>query len=156
MSNIIKSFEDAFGRSKAKGWDRIYVMVDLHGTIFKPCYHNEEKFEYYPWAKKTLQLMSKFKLDEGKYTFNIVLILWTSSTNESLMPYFEKFKNDEINFSYINENPDVVALASDPKSSSFINKYYFNVGLDDKFGFDPEHDWAEIYKFLFNKYHDTI
>lgn len=153
MSNIVKSFEDAFGRSKAKGWDRIYVMVDLHGTIFKPCYHNIEKFEYYPWAKETLQLMTKF---EYKYDFDIMLILWTSSTSESLKAYFEKFRNDNIYFHYVNENPDVVAQPSDPSSSTFVDKFYFNVGLDDKFGFDPEHDWAEIYKFLYNKLNDTV
>lgn len=147
MSNIIKSFEDAFGRSKAKGWDRVYVMVDLHGTIFKPCYHSEEKFEYYPWAKETLQLMTKFRMG----LFDIKLILWTSSTDESLKPYIRKFQNDLIWFSYINENPEVIAQPTDPKSSNFTDKYYFNVGLDDKFGFDPEHDWSEIYKFLYNK-----
>ena len=152
MSNIVKSLEDAFGRSKAKGWDRIYVMVDLHGTIFKPCYHNIEKFEYYPWAKKTLQLMSKFK----KNNVDIMLILWTSSTPQSLKPYWRKFWEDDIYFAYTNENPEVTAQLTDPKSSSFTNKYYFNVGLDDKFGFDPEHDWMEIYKFLYNKYNDTI
>ena len=146
MSNIIKSFEDAFGRSKAKGWDRVYVMVDLHGTIFKPCYHNEEKFEYYPWAKETLKLMNSFY----KNNVNIKLILWTSSTDESLKPYFDKFGKDLIYFSYVNENPEVTAQPTDPRSSSFVNKYYFNVGLDDKFGFDPEHDWAEIYKYLIN------
>ena len=149
MSNIIKSFEDAFGRSKAKGWDKVYVMVDLHGTIFKPCYHKEEKFEYYPWAKETLQLMSKF----NKNNVSIVLILWTSSTPESLKPYYVKFLDDKIDFRYINENPEVSAQSTDPKSSCFTNKYYFNVGLDDKFGFDPEHDWPEIYKFLFNYEH---
>jgi len=153
MSNIIKSFEDAFGRSKAKGWDRVYVMVDLHGTIFKPCYHNEEKFDYYPWAKETLQLMTKF---EYKHDFDIMLILWTSSTLESLKAYFERFRNDNIYFHYVNKNPDVVAQSSDPKSSTFVDKFYFNVGLDDKFGFDPEHDWAEIYKFLYNKQNDTF
>ena len=147
MSNIIKSFEDAFGRSKAKNWDRVYVMVDLHGTIFKPCYHNEEKFEYYPWAKETLQLMSKFNNDG----VDIILILWTSSTVKSLKPYWRKFFEDDIYFAYTNENPEVIAQPTDPKSSNFDNKYYFNVGLDDKFGFDPEHDWAEIYKFLYNK-----
>ena len=146
MSNIIKSFENAFNRSQDKNWDRIYVMVDLHGTIFKPCYHNEEKFEYYPLAKETLQLMTKFH----KGLFDIELILWTSSTEESLKPYIKKFQNDFIWFSYINENPDIVAQSTDPKSSTFVDKFYFNVGLDDKFGFDPEHDWAEIYRYLIN------
>ena len=147
MSNIVKSFEDAFGRSNAKGWDRLYVLVDLHGTIFKPCYHNKETYNYYPWARETLQLMNKYNKDGIK----IVLILWTSSTSESLKPSFKEFERYNIKFNYINKNPEVSAQPTDPKSSSFVDKYYFNVGLDDKFGFDPEHDWSEIYKFLFNK-----
>ena len=39
--SIKKAFEDAFVRAKAKGWDRMYVLVDIHGTVFKPSYHNE-------------------------------------------------------------------------------------------------------------------
>ena len=149
MSNIVKSFEDAFGRSNAKGWDKLYVLVDLHGTIFKPCYHKKETYNYYPWACETLQLMNEYNKDGIK----IVLILWTSSTPESLKPYFKEFERYNIKFDYINENPEVSAQPTDPKSSSFVDKYYFNIGLDDKFGFDPEHDWSEIYKFLFNKIH---
>ena len=152
MSNIVKSLEDAFGRSKAKGWDRIYVMVDLHGTIFKPCYHNIEKFEYYPWAKETLKLMSNLNINGVK----VVLILWTSTMYHYTCNYIVKMNEENIKFDYINENPEVEALITDPKSSDFSNKFYFNIGLDDKFGFDPEHDWMEIYKFLYNKYNDTI
>ena len=29
-------------------------------------------------------------------------------------------------------------------------KLYYNVGIDDKFGFDPENDWAELYEFFMN------
>lgn len=150
MSNIVKSFENAFNRSKDKEWDKLYVLVDLHGTIFKPCYHKKENYNYYPWACETLQLMNEYNKDGIK----IVLILWTSSTPKSLKPYFKEFERYNIKFDYINENPEVSAQPTDPKSSSFVDKYYFNIGLDDKFGFDPEHDWSEIYRFLFNKYRD--
>lgn len=147
MSNIIKSFEDAFARSKYKNWDRIYVLVDLHGTIFKPSYHNTEKYEYYPWAKETLQLMYNYKHENTR----IILILWTSTTYADTIKYMIEMKKAGIDFEYINENPEIEALSTDPKSSCFDNKFYFNVGLDDKFGFDPEHDWQEIYRFLYNK-----
>lgn len=33
--DIIKSFENAFDKKKSKGWDKIYVLVDIHDTIFK-------------------------------------------------------------------------------------------------------------------------
>ena len=140
MANIVKAFTDAFLRAKAKGWDRIYVLVDIHGTVFKPSYHEEEKFEYYPYVKEVLRILSA---DE-----RIKLIMWTSSTAEMINEFVGVFNADGIHFDYVNENPEVSALSSDPKSSDFSGKYYFNVGLDDKFGFDPLNDWKEILEWL--------
>ena len=48
--DILKAFRNAFERMNKKQWDTIYVLVDLHGTIFKPCYDGEEKYEFYPYA----------------------------------------------------------------------------------------------------------
>ena len=45
---------------------------------------------------------------------------------------------------FINHNYDV----KDTDIQYFGDKLYFNVGLDDKFGFDPEKDWAEILEYL--------
>ena len=36
--NIQKVFDNAFIRAKEKNWDYIYILVDVHGTIFKPSY----------------------------------------------------------------------------------------------------------------------
>ncbi len=58
-----------------------------------------------------------------------------------------------IKFDYVNENPEIHALSSDPKSSDFSDKFYFNVGIDDKFGFDPESDWVDLYDFLTRNSH---
>lgn len=139
--SITKSFEVAFERMRAKNWDTIYILVDIHGTVFKPSYHKEEKFEFYEHAKGALQMLSEWS--------SIKLIMWTSSTPEMIKKFLDVFEENDIHFDYVNENPEVKALPTDPKSSDFSNKFYFNIGLDDKFGFDPEEDWGEIIKYFY-------
>ena len=56
--DIGKAFEVAFNRMKEKNWEKIYVVVDIHDTILRACYENEETFDYYPYARKALQLMT--------------------------------------------------------------------------------------------------
>ena len=144
--NIVKSFKDAFERAKAKKWNRMYVLIDMHGTIFKPSYLNEEKFEYYDYAIAAIRLMNEYSYEHPK--MEIKTILWTSTTREAGKEYIERMKEDGIRFDYVNENPEVSRQETDPKSSSFDDKFYFNVGLDDKFGFDPDKDWKKIYDYL--------
>ena len=138
--NIVKAFDSAFVRAKAKNWDYIYILVDVHGTIFTPSYLNEEKYEFYPYAKEALQLLSKDS--------NIKLILWTSSTSFAIIDYKVEFDKYGIHFDYVNENPEVTRQPKDPISLDLSSKYYFNIGIDDKFGFEPETDWELIYNYL--------
>ena len=141
--NIIKSFENAFKRAEEKNWDYIYILVDIHGTILKPSYHNKEKYEFYPYAKEVLQMLSKNP--------KIKLILWTSSTNQAALDYGVEFCRNKIYFDYLNCNPEVKQQPTDPETLDLSSKYYFNVGIDDKFGFDPETDWKELWIYLINK-----
>ena len=138
--NIIKAFDSAFKRAQAKNWDYIYVLVDVHGTIFTPSYLNEEKYEFYPYAKEALQLLSKDP--------NIKLILWTSSTNQAALDYGVEFNRNKIYFDYLNCNPEVERQPTDPETLDLSSKYYFNIGIDDKFGFEPETDRKTIYEYL--------
>ena len=139
--NIVKAFDNAFERAKYKNWDYIYILIDVHGTIFKPSYLNEEKFEFYPYAKEALQLLSKDP--------NIKLILWTSSTFEAAMDYGFVLNENKIYFDYFNCNPEVERQPTDPKTLDLSDKYYFNIGIDDKFGFEPETDWKTIYEYYY-------
>lgn len=137
--NIIKTFDAALERMQEKKWDCIYVMIDIHGTIFKPCYKEEEKFEYYPYAKSTLKLMS----DSDK----IKIILWSSTKRTVMNSYFLAML-PEIYVDFINGNDDVQATKDDVETMDFSIKPYFNVGIDDKFGFEPETDWKELHNYL--------
>ncbi len=138
--NINKVFDNAFKRAEEKNWDYIYILIDVHGTIFKPSYLNEEKYEFYPYAKEALQLLSKDP--------NIKLILWTSSTNQAALDYGVVFNRNKIYFDYLNCNPEIERQPTDPETLDLSSKYYFNVGIDDKFGFEPETDWKTIYEYL--------
>lgn len=134
--SVCTAFENAKQQMKEKRWDYIYVAVDIHGTVFKPCYEKTETYEYYPGAKETLQMLSN--------SLKIKLIIWSAAKPEQLEKYRKKFLSDGIIFEYCNCNPEVV----DTNIASFKEKFYFNVGLDDKFGFDPKYDWKNIATWL--------
>lgn len=134
--DIRKAFEAAFIRMREKNWEKIYVAVDIHDTILRACYDNEETYDYFPLAKETLQAMSLRQ--------DICLILWSSCHRDKLAEYARHFQDDGITFDYINENPEV----ENTHLQNFGEKLYMNVGLDDKFGFDAETDWATICQVL--------
>lgn len=136
MSNIVKSLDNALKRKDQLGWEKIYILVDIHDTIFKSCYDNEETYQMYPWAKAALQMLS-FRED-------ICLILWTSTYQDKIDDYLKKLASMRIKFDMVNCNTEV----SNTKLSCFDSKLYFNVGIDDKFGFDPNTDWKSIWNYL--------
>ena len=119
-----------------KGWDKIYVIVDIHDTILRACYEKEETYDYYPFAKEALQLMTTRD--------DICMILWSSCYEEQLVEYRDHFANNGIHFDYINENPEVGKTSF----QDFEVKLYFNVGIDDKFGFEAETDWVKVIEVL--------
>lgn len=133
---IAKAFEAAFRRKREKGWDKIYVVVDIHDTILRACYENEETYSYLPYAREALQLLS--------VRDDICLILWSGCYPERLEEYRSRLAEDGIHFDYVNENPEV----GNSSFQNFDKKLYFNVGIDDKFGFDPETDWVRVIEAL--------
>ena len=130
--SITTAFTVAFEKKKAKNWEKIYVLVDIHDTILKACYENEETYEYFPQALEALRMLSARP--------DICLILWTGCYPDKMGSYLRRFEADGIVFDYANENPEV----GNTPMACFDEKLYFNVGIDDKFGFEPETDWAEV------------
>ena len=132
---IQKMFEHSF----EKEWYETYWAIDLHGTIIKPNYKDVTyPAEYYPFAKKVLQLLTKRP--------DIKLILWTSSFPHEIEEYLKKFEIDEIHFDAVNENPGI--SSKNGNFGFYVHKFYFNVLFEDKAGFDPEKEWELIYEFL--------
>lgn len=134
--NICKSFDGAFKRMKDRNWEKIYVLVDIHDTIFEACYHNKEEHKWFPYAKETLEIMS--------YAQNICLIVWSSTYPQQMVDYLNYFKENGVKFDYANGNRET----ENTSLSCFNDKTYFNVGIDDKFGFEAEKDWKVLYDYL--------
>jgi hypothetical protein len=134
--SIEKSFDSAFKRMKDRNWEKIYVLVDIHDTVFEACYHEKEEYKWYPFAKEALDIMS--------HAQQISLILWTSTYKSIIDEYIGYFKANGIRFDYINRNTET----ENTSLSCFDEKTYFNVGIDDKFGFEAETDWEVIYNYL--------
>lgn len=134
--NIVRSFETAFKRMKEKGWDKIYILVDIHDTVFEATYSKDEYYRWFPYAKEALHLMS--------INPRISLILWSSSYTDAIDKYIDTFEKSKIHFDMVNVNKET----EDNELSCFAQKTYFNVGIDDKFGFDARVDWEMIYHYL--------
>ncbi len=140
--SLVKTFEREFNRMKLKGWPSIYVWVDIHQTMIYPNYEvgNIPK-EFYPYAKETMQLLSKQK--------EISLILYTCSHPHEIIEYLEYFKQNNINFKYVNENPEV--KTQEGEYGCYDKKPYMNILIEDKAGFIADSDWEPILNYLKNK-----
>lgn len=130
MKRPVDQFIDFFSNPI---YEYCYIVVDLHNTVFKPSFDKEETFEYFPWAKQCLQELSKNP--------KIKLILWSGCYKDKIQMYIKHFWENKINFDYVNENPE----CKNSSYACFDNKFYFDIGFDDRFGFEGRCDWKELY-----------
>jgi hypothetical protein len=137
MNRYENLFEKYFDLNKKKKCNKLYLAIDIHETILKPNWKTEISKEFYPLAKSTLQLISKRE--------DICMILWTSSLPHLCEEYLQFFIDNDIIFDYVNENPE----CADTDYADFHTKFYCQVGFDDKFGFLPEKDWADLFIYYF-------
>jgi hypothetical protein len=138
MNRMVKQFELQFELLKKNyphKWPApyIFVGVDMHQTVVKPTWSNDASEEFYSKALQTMQMMSEDP--------EVTLILWTSSVPEQAQAYLENMKDLGVEFKYFNENPE----AANTPYGDYTRKLYFNVGLDDKFGFMPDEDWPALW-----------
>lgn len=140
--SVIKAITKSFLEKERKNFDTLYYLFDIHGTILKPNYEvNNIPTEFYPNAKETLQLLSKIP--------DICLILYTCSHPNEIEQYLQFFKNNDIEFKYVNENPEVQTQLNG--YGCYDKKPYMNVLFEDKSGFDPETDWELVLEIFKNK-----
>lgn len=134
---IIDALTTQYDNAVKRGWNKIYVAVDIHQTMIYSNYNSEIlPKEFYPMAKETLIMLSKRK--------DICLILSTCSWPAEILKYLKYFEEYEIDFKYANKNPEVV----NDRLGYFSDKFYFNVLLEDKAGFVGESDWQVVYNFF--------
>lgn len=151
MKSISEIFNRAYDRILKGGYSYLYVAIDVHDTVLmkSKCrvVVNGEVCEvslpnagtecFFPKAKEVLQQMSKCD--------TIRIILYTSSSSEEISKYLGIFKRSNIRIHAVNSNPDVV---SEVQYADFSSKFFFDILLDDKAGFDPKTDWEELGKWM--------
>jgi hypothetical protein len=131
---ITKAFDRAFKKLKERDWDKIFVTIDLHETMIKPTYESDDVFEFYDGVIDTLKMMSNSE--------KISLILFTSSHPVYRCEFMKHMCFQEhIYFDHHNDNPEVVNTSYGCFDDG---KFYYDVLIDDKAGFDPEEDWTKI------------
>jgi hypothetical protein len=100
---ILIWIEKMFEHAEKRQWYETYHCFDIHGVISKPDYRKTEKvgqefkINYYPYAKETLQFLTKNRPD-------MILFIFTSSYKKEIESYMEQFKKDEIYFNYLKSN----------------------------------------------------
>jgi|WetSurMetagenome_2_1015567.scaffolds.fasta_scaffold567747_2 hypothetical protein len=126
---IYKAVINAFAEKIQRKWDMLYFAIDLHGTIIKK--YTKDEIVPYPYALEALKELCN--------TPDITLILFTSTYPENLTSFYNWCKENGITFKYLNENKEC------PNSSTgdFSKKFYYNVLIDDRAGFDPE-EWEDV------------
>lgn len=123
---------NTFKKKEERKWDTLYWMVDIHDTCIKANYKaNDIPTVFFPGAKEALQRISN--------RTDCCLIMWTCSYPHEIEQYLKLFKDNGINFKYVNCNPE----PKDTAFGYFKEKFYTNFILDDKADFLPG-DWKNI------------
>ncbi len=139
MKTITQLFNEAWKKKEKRGWQYVYIMVDLHGVVLPSNYHSSNDLRFInSYAEKCLRYLSDAD--------DVILILWSSSHETEIEAVRLWLLQKDIGFNYVNENP----LEKNTNYADFSKKPYFSIVLDDKAGFDPDVDWQELATWIEN------
>lgn len=131
------SITHAFEKVASRGWPHVYWAIDIHDTIGKGTYKkNNEGFDFYPWAKDVLLNLSRNP--------KCKIIIYTASHTEPATKLIEWMQGHGIKIFALNANPD----HNNNELCDFSKKFYFDILLEDKAGFQGWRDWFLIMKEL--------
>lgn len=119
----------AYQLRSARSWEKIYLMIDVHGTIAESNYKDAES-RFYPEAIDALQKICLLP--------EVELILWTSSYPQAVRRYQDRLASYGIPIPWANMSP-----IDNTSTGDFTIKPYFSILIDDKAGFDPE-EWPLV------------
>ena len=134
---LINAIRKAYAMKNVRRWQRIYWSIDLHDVIIEGKYNKfNNGRELAPFCAEVFQILRSH--DEN------CTILWTSSHGGPIIDMRSWLSARGVTFDYINANPE----CADNELCAFDRKFYFNILLDDKAGFDWRTDWKDIYDLL--------
>lgn len=128
----------AFEKRVKRGYDTTYWCIDIHDTLVPSTYTYPNNYDLtiFPYMIKAMQLLSS--MPDHK------IILWSCTTEDKIQELLDALKKHNIYIDYFNENPECESNSI----SCFARKFYFDIGIDDKFSFDPYIDWKLIYSHI--------
>ena len=136
MNHLSDVIYMAYKKAAARGWDRIYWAIDIHETVLRPSYDSKVLGDAYPHAMRALQAILSYP--ESR------IILWSSLSPADMQRHkdhiFAGFTDEDKAKVYLNCNPE----CGETEYASFNQKFYFNILLDDKAGFEAEKDWTTV------------
>lgn len=134
--SIEKAIERAFEKKLRTGWNKwpkMFWAIDLHDVMIPGTYtRNNDGRMLYPNALEVLQWLTNRK--------DMAIILFTSSHIDAINDIIAWFEPQGIKFDFVNENP----LCTNHHLCDFSKKFYFDLMLEDKAGFDGMEDWLVI------------
>ena len=141
---ILDSINNAYRIMRERKWDTLYWAIDLHGVCLKSTYVSSQ----HEWisADAIAGLQAIATQPENK------IILWSAVHETEKQAIIDKFSEKGIKITGFNRNPEVFNTST----SNFNEKFYFNVLLDDKAGFDYMTDWNAIIRFYAIKHANRI
>jgi hypothetical protein len=133
---IAHAVNTAFRKKNERGWTkypRMFWAIDLHDVIIPGTYtRTNEGRQFYPDGKEVLQWLTNRK--------DMCLILYTSSHIDAINDILIWLKQWGIIFDHVNKNPE----CEDTNLCSFKDKFYMDVMLEDKAGFNGNNGWIDI------------
>jgi hypothetical protein len=136
----------AYDIMEARNYPCLYVALDIHDTVWAGTKHKEDDTvsAYYPWAKEVLRYWSRKP--------EVKIILYTCSYPKQIEKIWFRLLGDGIKVAYANENPEI----GNSKTGCFDQKFYSQIIIDDKAGFNGETDWLWVKMALEQIYNDRI
>ncbi len=129
----IFNIEKTFTEKAKRRWQKIFIAIDVHDVILEGKYNlNNDGAGYMPNALKVLQQWSKRD--------DVSLILFTSGHIGPTSKVLDNLEKHGIHFKHVNQNPE----CPNDTLCDFSKKFYFNILLEDKAGFEGQTDWFLI------------
>lgn len=120
------SIKHAYEQFALKSFDRMYLALDIHGTVADSDYLHVSH-SLYSVAIQPLPVISHLP--------EVCIILYSCCHPEDYASYFKLFQEHNICVKYFNENPEV----TNTQTGCFDVKFYYNLIFEDKGvpGFEP-------------------
>jgi hypothetical protein len=121
---------EAYRCFEEHSWNKIYVALDIHGTVAQSDYKTV-RTQLYDTCVPALREISSYK--------EVSIILFSCCHPHDYLSYMDLFRKNAIAVSYFNTNPEV----PNTETGCFDSKFYYNVIFEDKAGFRP-YMWPQV------------